>query len=397
MGRFADWLGDRLAFGTVTTAPSAGGAVEAAAGRVALARGPSTSAPPWGFGPPLAPFDFPDTAPPWWDRDAAMSLPTISRCRDLICTAVAALPFTLWTVNVGQVPAVEQRVPQAGWMDRPDPDRTRQWLLAWTVDDLFFYERAHWLITSRYAASTGSFPASFRRIPPGDLQYDDGVVTVTDLEGHRTTVPPRDVVEFLSPIEGLLTNGYRAISTALQLDAAAERFSANELPTGVLQEQDGGEDLSADELAEQALTFAISRQSNTTAALSKYLRYEPVPNSANEMQLVEGRTYQALELSRLGNVPPYLVGAPAGGGMTYQNAVQAKGDLIDFGAAPYLGCIEQTLSGPNVTPRGQAVRLDQNAWLRNPFTTPATTAVSPNDLQIADPTTQPPAPLEVPV
>ena len=38
------------------------------------------------------------------------------------------------------------------------------------------------------------------------------------------------------------------------------------------------------------------------------------------MQLVEGRTYQALELARLANVPPYLVGAPAGTGMTYQNA-----------------------------------------------------------------------------
>lgn len=396
LGRLADWL-----FGDVSTAPLPG-AVEAAAGRVALARAPATTdPPPWGFGPPLAPFDFPDMAPPWWDRDAAMSLPTISRCRDLICTAVAALPFTLWVLDITSVPAVEQRIPPAGWMERPDPDRTRQWLLSWTVDDLFFYERAHWQITGRY---TTTYPSSFRRIPPGDLEADAGgeTVTVTDPgTGKRRQVSARDIVEFLSPIEGLLTNGYRAISTALQLDAAAERFSANELPTGILQEQDGGEDMSADDLRDNALAFAQARQSNTTAALNKYLRYEPVPNSANEMQLVEGRTYQALELSRLGNVPPYLVGAPAGGGMTYQNAVQAKGDLIDFGAAPYLGCIEQTLSGPNVTPRGQAVRLDQNAWLRNPFTTPPTPAggpgtAVPNDLQIADPTQPPTSPTAVP-
>ena len=68
------------------------------------------------------------------------------------------------------------------------------------------------------------------------------------------------------------------------------------------------------------------------------------------MQLVEGRTYQALELSRLANIPEYLTGAPAGTGMTYLNAEQAKADLIDFGAAPLIACIEQTLSGPNVTP-----------------------------------------------
>jgi hypothetical protein len=83
--------------------------------------------------------------------------------------------------------------------------------------------------------------------------------------------------------------------------------------------------------------------------------------------------------------------------MTYQNALQAKSDLIDFGAAPIIGCIEQTLSGPKVTPRGQVVRLDQNAWLRNPFTTAAVAEPSPNDLQVADPATPPPAPvLEVP-
>jgi hypothetical protein len=108
------------------------------------------------------------------------------------------------------------------------------------------------------------------------------------------------------------------------------------------------------------------------------------------MQLVEGRTYQALELSRLGNIPPYLVGAPAGTGMTYLNGQQARQDLIDFAAGAYIGCIEQTLSGPNVTPRGQSIRLDQNAWLRNPFTTTTgdgNAEPSPNDMQIADPTT----------
>lgn len=72
--------------------------------------------------------------------------------------------------------------------------------------------------------------------------------------------------------------------------------------------------------------------------------------------------------------------------MTYLNAEQAKADLIDFGALPYIGCIEQTLSGPNVMPRGNFVRLDVNAWLRNPFTTtgPSGSAEqSPNDMQVA--------------
>jgi len=262
-------------------------------------------------------------------------------------------------------------------MGRPDPDRTRQWMLAWTTDDLLFNGAAYWQVIHRYAAPN-DYPAAFRRIMPGELHVDSttGRVTV-----NGTDVDARDVVEFLSPIDGLLANGWRAVSSALQLDDAADRFAGTELPSGVLEEQAGGEDLSATELAQLADTFTEARRSNTTAATNKYLRYREVQVDASAMQLVEGRTYQALELARLANVPPYLVGAPAGTGMTYQNAEQARGDLIDFGALPYIGCIEQTLGGPNVTPRGQFVRLDTNAWLRNPFT--ASSAPSPNDMEQA--------------
>ena len=331
---------------------------------VAPARGHgSTPFPGWGFGPALEPFTVPPEAAYWWDRSAAMSLPTISRCRDLIVSAVAALPFTFWSIDRTAVPEVATQIIAPTWADRPDPDRTRQWVLAWTVDDLMFYERAYWLVTRRGA---DSFPSAFRRLEPGTVHVGtDGTVTV---DGNGTT-DPRDLVVFESPLEGLLSNGYRAISIALQLDGAADRFAANEIPAGVLEEQDGGEDMSAEDLTDLAESFTAARSVNAVAALNKYIRYREIPVNANDLQLVEGRTYQALELARLGNVPPYLVGAPAGTGMTYLNGQQAKADLIDFGAAPLIGCIEQTLSGPNVTPRGQAVRLDQDAWLRNPFTT----------------------------
>ena len=357
-------------------------AIEARAGSVALARGASPGGRlPWGRGPGLAPIEWAGTSVPWWDRDAAMSLPTISRSRDLIVSAVAALPFTTWTVDQTKVPSVERRRPDPTWARRPDPDRTRQWMIAWTVDDLYFYGEAHWLVTARYALPD-DYPRAFRRICPGELGVDDyGRAT---LNGDQ--VDPRDIIEFLSPIQGLLANGFRALSIAVALDDAADRFAGTEIPAGVLEEQPGGEDLSADDLSVMAATFSEARRSNTTAATNKYVKYRETIVDASAMQLVEGRQYQALELARLGNVPPYLVGAPAGTGMTYQNAEQARGDLIDFGALPYIGCLEQTLSGPNVLAAGTSVRLDTNAWLRSPFTGDTATAASPNDMQIADTT-----------
>ena len=394
------WFERLLLVGLEPTTPASAPAersptLRAAAGSVALARpgvGRATSGWPLGIGPELAPFITPD-APPWWDRDAAVSLPTISRARDLICSLVGQLPLGLWVVDTSTVPFVERRIPGPSWFDRPDPDRTRQWLLSWTVDDLYFYGVAHWLVTSRYA---DSFPSGFQRIPPGDLTESGGVWTITDpLNGQRRSVSPRDIVEFLAPTDGLLAIGWRAISIAMQLDAAADRFAGTEVPSGILEEQDlGQEDLSPDDLTEIAARFHEARMGNTTAAVNRYMRYRESSYDPSTMQLVEGRTYQALELARLGNVPPYLVGAPAGTGMTYLNGQQARQDLVDFGAQPYITTIEQTLSGPNVTPRGQLVRLDLNVWLRNPFTTDG--EPSGNDAQITDPSQEPAtAPTEV--
>lgn len=391
MGRLTDFL---LYGPAVTRPPAVPDRVTAAAGRVTVA-GPARHANvPFGFGPPLEPFVFPDTG--MLDRTAAMQLPTIGRARNLIVSAVSALPFTFWQVNTNTVPSVERRIPAPGWHDRPDPAYTRQWLLGWTADDLLFDGCAYWLVTDRYR-STG-FPSTFSRIIPGNLEVRaDGTVIVTDDDGRRAPVDPRDVVEFHSPQPGLLAFGARAISIAWQLDEAADRFAATDVPAGWLEEQEGAEDMSADDLDALAQRFTYARSMNTIAAVNKYVRYREASHDPSAMQIVDGRQYQALELARLANVPAYLVGAPAGTGMTYQNALQAKSDLIDFGAAPIIGCIEQTLSGPKVTPRGQVVRLDQNAWLRNPFTTAAVAEPSPNDLQVADPATPPPAPvLEVP-
>jgi hypothetical protein len=68
-------------------------------------------------------------------------------------------------------------------------------------------------------------------------------------------------------------------------------------------------------------------------------------------------------MARIANIPPYLVGAPSGSGMTYQNAQQARQDLYLFGAKPFIDCIEQTLSMNNITPRGRYIYLDIETYL----------------------------------
>lgn len=341
----------------------------------------------YGRGLNLEPFTFPTDWIGVWSREAAMSMPTISRARDLLCSLVGSLPLQLLslTFDPGAGATIERVLPPPPWLGRPDPLRTRNWMLAWTTDDLLFEGRAYWRVTARYA---DGFPRLFERMPAGEV----GVDASGEVRWRTDPVPPLDVIEFLSPIEALLVVGGRAMRTALELDLSAERYARLETPAGWLQEVAGGEPSDGKYLSEQASAFASARHANSIAALNNLFEYHESSLDPDKLQLTAGRQYQALELARVANVPPYLVGAPSGTGMTYQNAQQARGDLVDFGAMPYVNCIEQTLSGPNVVPNGQAVRLDVNAWLRSPLTTGTP---SPNDLEqsLAEPL---PAPLPAP-
>jgi hypothetical protein len=126
-------------------------------------------------------------------------------------------------------------------------------------------------------------------------------------------------------------------------------------------QQKNGETMSGDELSDLADQWAANRKVNAVGALNDYVEFVEFANSPGEV-LDRQRQYQALELARIANIPPYLVGV-ATGGMTYQNAQQARQDLYLFGAKPFLDCIQQTLSMDNVLPRNRYVCFDLDDYL----------------------------------
>jgi len=338
--------------------------------------GVTPTGPGWGFGiNRLAPFDF--APPPWmqWSRQSAMTIPTIARCRNLIVGAICALPFTLWKVSFDETTGqpVEQQTPPAQWMFRPDPTKTRSHIVAWTVDDLMWEARAYWYVTNRYA--TG-YPSSFRRLPASGVQVnEDGSVHY-----NQTKLDPANVIEFLGTNDALMLNGWMAVMTTLELEQAANRFAKAEVPAGWLKQTEG-EPMDSEELSNLAAEFATMRQKTVIAALNQFTDYHESQLDPSRLQLLEARGFQALELSRLMNVPAYFVGAPVTGrSVTYNNAEMLRQDLIDFSCLPFIAVMEQVLSGPNVTPGQQFVRFDLNAWLR---TLPGTGQPAPNDAQIA--------------
>ena len=294
----------------------------------------------------------------------ALALPTISRARDLIAAMIGSLDLRQYQL-VWEDDNYEKRyVPGESWFTRPDPKVTRSFIMANTFSDLLFHGRAFWYITSRY--STG-FPASFQWLPAANVSTLDQAgpqwfTTSDEVEFNGVELPTENVVQFLSPIMGIIYTGQIAMDTAYKLDNAARRFSTNEIAAGYLQQR-GGEPMSAEDLGELAAGWAAARRNNSIGALNEFVEWKEFSSDPSKLQLVEARQYQALELARLANIPPYLVGAPTGTGMTYQNALQARQDLYLFGAKPYISAIEETLSGPNVIPRGRHIEFDLESYL----------------------------------
>jgi hypothetical protein len=299
-----------------------------------------------------------------FDRSTALRNPTISRARDLICGMIGCLEITQYGRQWDGEDYEYINLPPDAWFQNPDPNVTRNFIMSFCADDLMFYGRAFWVVTERNAAG---FPSAFTWIPAADVTTFDqagpqwwGPSSQIYFQGIQ--LDTKDVVQFLSPIPALLFTGSRAINTATRLDAAAERFATMEVPAGYLK-QTGGEPMSGQELADLAAAWSEARLTSSVAALNEYVEWKESNIDPSKMELVSARTYQALELSRVANIPPYLVGAPAGSGMTYQNAQQARQDLYLFGAKPYIDCIEQTLSLNHITPRGRYIELDVDSYL----------------------------------
>jgi phage portal protein BeeE len=174
-------------------------------------------------------------------------------------------------------------------------------------------------------------------------------------------VDHRDVVQFISPIQGLLYTSPNAVLTALKMEAARLRSASQSLPNGVLR-QVGGEPLSAEELQNLSQSFEAARMTNTVAALNEFVTYTETTTDPSKQMLVEASEYQSKEIARLANCPPYLLGI-ASGSYSYQNSTQARQDLYMFGAKLFMDCIAETLSADNVLPRGTYVKFDVDDYL----------------------------------
>ena len=298
-------------------------------------------------------------------RQRAMSLATVSRSRDLLASVISCMPLQMYGEMFDNVTGEMEQIDLAprSWLRQPDPGVTFGFLMAWTLDDLLMWGRAMWAITAR---TQDGFPSAFTRLPIGSISTTDQQGPVffgpsNEIYFAGQQLPTADVVQFLSPIQGILYSSAQTIATALKVEESRYNMARTSLPSGILK-QTGGEPLSATELADIGAAFNQARLSSQTAVLNEFLSYEPSNATPDKMLMIESAQYSALDLARLCGVPPYLVGV-ATGSYAYTSSEQSRADLYIFGVKPYADCIASTLSMNNVLPRGTYVKFDTDDYL----------------------------------
>lgn len=298
-------------------------------------------------------------------RDMAMRIPAVSRARDLHASVVSAMPLKMYREywdDAEREMKTEDLAPRS-WLRRPDPALTYEALMSWTLDDLMFTGRAFWFISSRTA---DGYPASFTRLPAAMVSTPDQVGPVffapsNEIEFNGLNLDPANVLQFIGGTQGLIYMSQQTIATALKIEESRYRNAETAIPSGVLQVT-GGEPLSAQELGDLATAFNLARRTNQTAALSEHVRYEPTTASPDKQLMIESANYSALDISRLCNVPNYLLGVSTGS-YAYTSSREARIDLWTFGTKVYAEIIAGTLSSNQVLPNGTYVEFDTEVFI----------------------------------
>ena len=286
------------------------------------------------------------------DRATALQVSTVSRCRNLICGVISYLPLELYKKSTGQ----ELQSPL--WLEQPDIRQPRAVTLAYTVDSLIFYGVAYWRVTSLYADD--GRPSGFEWVA------NTRITVTTDAMGYEVAyyavdgkkVPMSGIgslVTFQSLLPGVLETGARTIQAALDVQKAAAVAAATPMPTGIIRNQ--GADLPEAQVQGLLAAFKSARQNRSTAYLTSTLDYQTVGFSPKEMTYNESSQYLSTEISRLMNVPAFMVSADMNNSMTYQNVLDSRKEYVAYSLQPYICAIEERLSMDDITAHGNVVKF----------------------------------------
>jgi HK97 family phage portal protein len=296
------------------------------------------------------------------DRQAAVSVPAVNQCLNLIKGTIAGIPLEMYSLT-------GEELAMPVWVRQPDLRAPRSVTIAWTVDSLIMYGIAYWRVTEVYADDLR--PARFEWLQNNRVttKLDKFSQDVEYYMVNNERVPDSGVgslVTFQAFDQGLLIRSQRLINSAIQAEEAANVGISSPQPTGYLK--NSGADLPDGQIQGLLNTWKTARKNRSTAYLTSTLEYVPTSYSPMEMTYNDSIEEMAAQIARAMNIPANMINAEHNRSSTYQNVLDARKEFLAYTLAPYVNAIEDRLSLDDLTPRGQVVRfaVDETFLRANP-------------------------------
>lgn len=294
-------------------------------------------------------------------RKDAMSVPSVARARNLICGTIAAIPLEYYKTSTGEEVAAPR------WIKQLSKSQPSFVTIAWIVDSLLFYGVAYLLVTERYAED--GRPANFEWVANTRVTFETDAygMHVTQYFIDTAPVSMNDIVTIQGFDEGVLERGARTIQAAIDVERAAAENSKNPQPAGFLK--NSGADLPPAEVQGLLAAWKKSRQNNSTAYLTSTLDYSPVSFSPKDMMYTDAILSLSTQISRLMNVPAYMLSSDQNSSMTYSNVSEERKQFLAHSLQPFISAIETRLSLDDVSTVGHEVKfdIDKNYLRTNPM------------------------------
>jgi HK97 family phage portal protein len=289
---------------------------------------------------------------PFIDRNLALSVPSVVRCRNLICGVIASIDLELIQKSTGR------KLENPVWLDQFDLRQPRSVTMSYLVESLLLYGVGYLRVNSVY--QDDGRPSGFEwvantRVTVTTDQYGD---SVEYYEINRERVPDSGVgslVTFQSLLPGVLETGGRTIQAALDIQKAASVAAATPMATGFIK--NSGADLPEAQIQGLLASWRAARNSRATAYLTSTLDYQPVGYSPKDMTYNESSQYLSTEIARLMNCPAAMISSDMNNSMTYQNILDGRKEFVAYSLQPYISAIENRLSMDDITRRGNVVRF----------------------------------------
>ena len=294
-------------------------------------------------------------------REEAMSVPTVARGRNIICSSIASIGLEVIDRSTGM--EIEDGTPRV--IRTPDPRVPGSATYVWTCEDLLFYGYAYWQITELFSDTYRV--RSVQRVSPARVTIQTNAIA-TEIEYYMvdgTPVPNSGIgslVVFNGNDEGLLNRAGKTIRTGAELERAAAMYAREPVPSMVLKSN--GTALPADRITKLLDSWGSARRNRSTAFLNADVTMEAVGFDPEKLQLNQARSYVSTELARALGIPAYYVDAETGSSMTYSNATNQRQTLLDFSLIPLMTSISERLSMPDFVPQSQRVEYDLSDYLR---------------------------------